>query len=275
MAVIEAARNGSAAAVRERLEAFGAEVLAEAMNRPVQMANGGLYLRGLLEQGTRKSLEPMVARLGEDADYQSMQQFLADSPWDPALVVRRWPSGWLPGDRGRGVGARRHRLPQGRQATRRGSSASTRARWARSATVRSASRCTRSAPRGRCRWAGRSTCPRSGARMQSGGARRRSPTRSSSRPSPSSGSSWSSAPPAGRCRRRRCSATTPTATTPSCASASTPPGPSTCSRSPPRRPCSSPRPPSRCPAPKRASGRPPKRLAPTASRSRSASSSPT
>ena len=30
----------------------------------------------------------MVARLGGDADYQSMQQFLADSPWDPALVVR-------------------------------------------------------------------------------------------------------------------------------------------------------------------------------------------
>src|SRR4051794_2174491 len=30
----------------------------------------------------------MVARLGGDADYQSLQQFLADSPWDPALVVK-------------------------------------------------------------------------------------------------------------------------------------------------------------------------------------------
>ena len=47
-----------------------------------------MYLRGLLEQGARKSLEPIVARLGGDADYQSMQQFVADSPWDPALVVR-------------------------------------------------------------------------------------------------------------------------------------------------------------------------------------------
>jgi SRSO17 transposase len=75
-------------AVRERLEAFGAEVLAEAMNRPVQVANGGLYLRGLIEQGARKSLEPMVLRLGGEAEYQSMQQFLADSPWDPALVVK-------------------------------------------------------------------------------------------------------------------------------------------------------------------------------------------
>ena len=71
-----------------RLEAFGAQVLADAMNRPVQLVNGGLYLRGLIEHGARKSLEPLVERLGGDADYQSLQQFLADSPWDPALVVR-------------------------------------------------------------------------------------------------------------------------------------------------------------------------------------------
>ena len=74
--------------VRERAEAFTAEVLAEAMNRPVQILNGGLYVRGLLERGERKSLEPIVERLGGEADYQSMQQFLADSPWDPALVVK-------------------------------------------------------------------------------------------------------------------------------------------------------------------------------------------
>src|SRR5947209_15621476 len=73
--------------VAERLEAFGVEVLTEAMNRPAQVRNGGLYLRGLIEEGARKSLEPLVDRLG-DADYQSMQQFLADSPWDPALVVK-------------------------------------------------------------------------------------------------------------------------------------------------------------------------------------------
>jgi len=74
--------------VRERLEAFAGEVLAQATNRPVQMVNGGLYLRGLIEQGPRKSLEPLVERLGEEADYHSMQQFLADSPWDPVLVVK-------------------------------------------------------------------------------------------------------------------------------------------------------------------------------------------
>ena len=75
-------------AVRERLEAFGIEVLAGAMNRPAQVRNGGLYLRGLIEQGARKSIEPLVDRLGGEADYQSVQQFLADSPWDPGLVVR-------------------------------------------------------------------------------------------------------------------------------------------------------------------------------------------
>src|SRR3954471_16159707 len=78
---------GAPAAVKERLEAFACEVLAAAMNRPVQRVNGALYVRGLLEEGARKSLEPIVARLGADADYQSMQQFVADSPWDPARVV--------------------------------------------------------------------------------------------------------------------------------------------------------------------------------------------
>jgi SRSO17 transposase len=75
------------AAVKERLEAFAGEVLAAAMNRSVQRVNGVLYVRGLLEQGARKSLEPIVERLGGEGEYQSMQQFVADSPWDPALVV--------------------------------------------------------------------------------------------------------------------------------------------------------------------------------------------
>ncbi len=91
--------------VAERLEAFAGGVLARAMNRPVQDRNGGLYLRGLIEQGARKSLEPMVARLGGDADYQSMQQFLADSPWDPALVVKAVAERVVPEIGVAGVGA--------------------------------------------------------------------------------------------------------------------------------------------------------------------------
>jgi hypothetical protein len=74
--------------VRERLESFAGEVLAGAMNRPVQVRNGGLYVRGLIGDGARKSLEPLVLRLGGDAEYQSMQQFLADSPWDSGRVVQ-------------------------------------------------------------------------------------------------------------------------------------------------------------------------------------------
>jgi SRSO17 transposase len=74
--------------VAERLESYAADVLAGAMNRPVQMTNGSLYLQGLIEHGPRKSLEPLVARLGGGADYQSLQQFLADSPWDPTVVMR-------------------------------------------------------------------------------------------------------------------------------------------------------------------------------------------
>ena len=64
----------------ERLEAFAGEVLAEAMNRPVQQVNGGLYLRGLLEQGARKSLESMVERLGADAEYQSSERAISRTP---------------------------------------------------------------------------------------------------------------------------------------------------------------------------------------------------
>ena len=88
MTAVAAAEVDRPAAVRERLEAFGAEVLAGAMNRPVQLSSGGLYLRGLIEQGQRKSLEPLVERLGGEADYQRLQQFLADSPWDTGAVVR-------------------------------------------------------------------------------------------------------------------------------------------------------------------------------------------
>ena len=71
--------------------------------------------------------------------------------------------------------------------------------------------------------------------------------RSSSRPSRSSGSSWSSAPRAGMFRRRRCWVTTPTVRTPGCAIGSTRPAASTCCRSGRRRRCSSRAPRSRCP----------------------------
>src|SRR5206468_1400550 len=73
---------------RERLLAFVGEVV-----RPLphvrQRENALLYVRGLVEQGGRKSLQPTLFRLEETpARYESVQQFLADSPWDPGLLVR-------------------------------------------------------------------------------------------------------------------------------------------------------------------------------------------
>lgn len=74
--------------VRDRLAAFVAEVASPLALRR-QRENALLYVRGLVEHGGRKSLQPTLFRLEETpARYESMQQFLADSPWDPELLTR-------------------------------------------------------------------------------------------------------------------------------------------------------------------------------------------
>jgi SRSO17 transposase len=74
---------------RERLVGF-VDGVVSGLPHVRQRENAGLYVRGLIEQGGRKSLQPTLFRLEQtSARYESMQQFLADSPWDPALVVRR------------------------------------------------------------------------------------------------------------------------------------------------------------------------------------------
>lgn len=50
---------------------------------------GGVYLRGLLLDGGRKSVEPMAARLGEDGNRQALAHFVTSSPWDAAHVRAR------------------------------------------------------------------------------------------------------------------------------------------------------------------------------------------
>jgi SRSO17 transposase len=50
-----------------------------------------LYVRGLLTDGRRKSMQPMAARLG--TDHQRLQQFITSSTWDYVAVRRnvgRW-----------------------------------------------------------------------------------------------------------------------------------------------------------------------------------------
>jgi SRSO17 transposase len=53
------------AAARERLEEFAAEMFAP-LARSDQRAKGQTYVRGLLLDGRRKSMQPMAERLGVD-----------------------------------------------------------------------------------------------------------------------------------------------------------------------------------------------------------------
>jgi SRSO17 transposase len=74
--------------VRDRLVGF-VEAVTGQLSLRRQRENALLYVRGLVEHGGRKSLQPTLFRLEETpARYESMQQFLADSPWEPGLLVR-------------------------------------------------------------------------------------------------------------------------------------------------------------------------------------------
>ena len=84
----EVSTGSLAPAVKARMEAFVGLVAGAAMNHPAQRSNAEVYVRGLLAAGARKSLEPLVERLDGDGNYQSLQQFLADSPWDSRRLMR-------------------------------------------------------------------------------------------------------------------------------------------------------------------------------------------
>src|SRR5712671_3739554 len=78
------------AEVRPRLLDFAAEMLGGPARKD-QRAAGELYVRGLLTDGRRKSMQPMAARLG--VDHQRLQQFITSPAWDYAQVrrnVARW-----------------------------------------------------------------------------------------------------------------------------------------------------------------------------------------
>jgi SRSO17 transposase len=79
---------GVAPEVKDRLAAYFAGVVS-GLGRVEQRRAAELYARGLIEAGARKSLEPIVTRLGGGkVEYEALQHFLADSPWDPAVVDR-------------------------------------------------------------------------------------------------------------------------------------------------------------------------------------------
>ena len=95
------------ATIRERLEAFADDIFTS-LPRTDQRARGQCYLRGLLLDGRRKSIEPMAQRLGE-VHYQALGHFVATSPWDWRPVRRRLaevlcaalsPTAWVVDDTG-------------------------------------------------------------------------------------------------------------------------------------------------------------------------------
>lgn len=74
--------------VRDRLVGF-VDGVSRLLPLRRQRENTLLYVRGLVEHGGRKSLQPTLFRLEETpARYESVQQFLADSPWEPELLIR-------------------------------------------------------------------------------------------------------------------------------------------------------------------------------------------
>jgi SRSO17 transposase len=86
------------AEVRPRLLEFTAGMLG-GLPRKDQRAAGELYVRGLLTDGQRKSMQPMAERLG--VDHQRLQQFITSSTWDYVAVrrnVARWFAGSQPVD---------------------------------------------------------------------------------------------------------------------------------------------------------------------------------
>jgi SRSO17 transposase len=88
------------------LVGFTAQML-DVLPRSDQRAKGELYVRGLLTDGARKSMQPMAQRLG--VDHQRLQQFITSSTWDYERVranVARWavpaidPAAWVVDDTG-------------------------------------------------------------------------------------------------------------------------------------------------------------------------------
>ncbi len=77
-------RVNELASCKGRLEELAGEVFAP-LARADQRVKGSLYLRGLLLDGRRKSMQPMAGRLG--VDHQQLQQFMTSSTW-PVDTVR-------------------------------------------------------------------------------------------------------------------------------------------------------------------------------------------
>ncbi|MFI8829961.1 IS701 family transposase [Streptomyces afghaniensis] len=80
-------RLGEVERLRGELSEFVADVFASVPRRD-QRRWGECYLRGLMLDGRRKSIQPMAERL-RDGDMQALQQFVNQSPWEWTPVRQR------------------------------------------------------------------------------------------------------------------------------------------------------------------------------------------
>lgn len=76
------------AAVLDRLQTY-ARRFRRLFPRSDQFRQGGIYLHGLLLDGERKSIQPLSQRV-PGGDEQRLQQFVNQSPWDAAPVLREY-----------------------------------------------------------------------------------------------------------------------------------------------------------------------------------------
>src|SRR5256885_1382188 len=83
-------------AVLKRLEAY-ADRFRLHFNHPRQALWGGVYLRGLIQEGERKSIEPLSRRVSLPTELaavadpeQALQQFVNQSSWDETAVAREY-----------------------------------------------------------------------------------------------------------------------------------------------------------------------------------------
>jgi len=72
---------------RKRMDQFLAD-LVEPIGRSERRHWAAVYVRGLLLDGERKSIEPLAARL-PDGNVQALQQFIGQSPWEWDAVWER------------------------------------------------------------------------------------------------------------------------------------------------------------------------------------------
>ncbi|MFI6588650.1 IS701 family transposase [Embleya sp. NPDC050493] len=80
--------------LRAGLAEFVADVFGSLPRRD-QREKGDCYLRGLMLEGRRKSIDAMASRL-PDGNTQNLQQFVSASTWDPVPVRRRIAERLLP-----------------------------------------------------------------------------------------------------------------------------------------------------------------------------------